>query len=137
MMIWFLCSVLDSVIPSVPGLKGVKDSNLAPFLKQLLKESPFLIRFGLYISALSFVFSPILTVYLPLPSFLLSARLRNLHAERASSHRIYLLRQSMFMLKMIAGMCWGQDSEVRATLGLETLEGDPGTFREAARDVAS
>ena len=120
-------------MPTVPGLKGVGESNLASFLRLFLRESPLLIRVGLYASAVAFVLSPILTIYLPLPSFLLSKKMREIHAQRASAHSLYMLRQSMFFLKMVAGMCWGQDSGVREKMGLEALEGDPGSFRETPR----
>jgi hypothetical protein len=132
-MIGFLCSVLDTMMPTVPGLKGVGESNLASFLRLFLRESPLFIRAGLYASAFVFVVSPVLTIYLPLPSFLLTKKMREKHAQRASAHSLYMLRQSMFFLKMVAGMCWGQGPEVRKKMGLEALEGDPGSFRETPR----
>ena len=38
--------------------------------------------------------------------------------------------QATFMLKMVAALCWAADPEVRAKVGLEPLEPDPGTWRE-------
>ena len=128
-MSWFLCMAMDCIFPSVPGLKGVKEANLAPFLRRFSRESTFLTRFGLVLSAWFFIWAPVLTVYIPLPLFFLPARLRDLHAQRASVHRFYLMRQTTLMLKMIGGLCLGQDPEVREQLGLEPYTGDPGTFR--------
>lgn len=129
MSAWFIQYALRTILPGGTGIKGVEETDLAPFLVQFRREAPWLMRFGLWISTWIYLWSPILTVYVPLPLFLLPRAWREKHAFRAATHRWYLMRQTMLMLKMVAGLCWGQDSDVRSQLGVPLLNGDPGTFR--------
>jgi hypothetical protein len=46
-----------------------------------------------------------------------------------TGHRIYLVRQTVFLLKMVAGLCWGAHPDVRARLALRAYPADPGTWR--------
>lgn len=117
------------LMPAVDGLPGVADTDIDAFLAQVRRETTGTVWLGLVMGALSYVCSPILTVYVPLPTLLLPASLRNRHAEAALSETPYLLRQTMFLLKMYACMCWGQHPRVRAQLGVAPYPIDPGTFR--------
>ncbi|MBR59294.1 MAG: hypothetical protein CMH54_14920 [Myxococcales bacterium] len=129
MSAWFIQYALRTILPSGAGIKGVEETNLAAFLRQYRREAPPLMRLGLWLTTWIYLWSPILTIYVPLPLFFLPRSLREKHAFRAATHRWYLMRQSMLMLKMVAGLCWGQDQEVRSGLGVPLLEGDPGTFQ--------
>ena len=81
------------------------------------------------LGAVFFVLSPIVTVYVPLPSMLLPGTLRDRHADRICTTQLYYLRQAVFLLKMYACMCWGQDDAIRARLHVAPYPVDPGTYR--------
>jgi len=117
-------------MPRTDEVKGVGDTGLKPFLKRLRREGTFMFKLGLRASSWVFVMAPLFTVFLPVPAFCLSARLREKHTQKMARHGNYILRQATFMLKMVAALCWAADPEVRAKVGLEPLEPDPGTWRE-------
>ena len=127
---WFTRFALSAMMPRTDTIKGVADTNLGPFLKKFRKEAPFLLRLALGASSFVFVISPLFTLFLPLPAFFLSAKLKDRHAQKLAYHGNYLLRQSAFMLKMIAALSWASDDEVRTQLGLPLLPPDPGTWRQ-------
>lgn len=116
-------------MPSVDGMKGIEATDLSAFLKELRRDAPFNIRLGLFLSTWIYLLTPIFTVWLPLPAFLLTEKLRDKHTNRFSTHRFYLIRSCALMIKMMAGMCWGRDPEVRKALGCDELPEDPGTWR--------
>ena len=128
-MLWLLRSAIVMTYPRTPAMPGIEDCALDEHLALLKRESPFLIWFGMVMGAVLFHVTPILTVYVPLPAFLLPARLKDRHASRIYGSRIYLLRQAVFLVKLCAGMCWGADPEVRKRLALPPLGKDPGTWR--------
>ncbi|MBK7861865.1 MAG: hypothetical protein IPJ65_25270 [Archangiaceae bacterium] len=68
---------------------------------------------------------------MPLPAFLLPARLRDLHAARITTTRIYLLRQATMLVKLPGGLVWGADPKVRQLFALPPLPADPGTWRQS------
>ena len=111
------------------GLPGIADTGVSEFLVQLRRESDRSYWLGLVLGALVYIGSPVLTLGIPLPSFALTPRLRELHASRVERLPSYLLRQAVFVLRLSAGMCWGRDAVVRARLGLLPLPEDPGSFR--------
>ena len=117
-------------MPRSDKLPGVADTDLKPYIKQVRREASFIFRLGIVVSAWFFVVSPLLTIFVPLPLFFLPERLRERHAQKAASHPLYLVRQSCFMVKMVAGLRWAADPEVRRRLGLQPLPPDPGTWRE-------
>lgn len=116
-------------MPPTAGLPGVADTGLAPFVSQLRRESGWTFWLGILGSTALFVVSPIFTVWLPVPSFLLSSRLLDQHATRLATSRSYLARQAMILLKSAAGMCWGSDPAVRKIFALEPYAAEPGTWR--------
>ena len=61
----------------------------------------------------------------------LSPEDRARHVDLVGSTENYQLRQLMFLLKMVAGMAWGQSPEVRQAMGLSPYPEDPGTWRQA------
>ena len=128
---WFLVkSALCTLYPTTDTMPGVADTGLDDFLKRLRKEAPPSLRFALIFGALFFTFSPILTVYIPLPTFFLSEGLRDRHANKIASHRNYFIRQLIMLLKMIASLSWGADPAVREKIGLPPYPADPGTWRQ-------
>lgn len=127
---WITRLALSAMMPRTETVKGVADTGLEPFLKKFGKEAPFLLRLALGASAWVFVLSPLFTLYLPVPAFFLTAKMKDRHAQKLSYHGNYLLRQSAFMLKMIAALSWASDDEVRTQLGLPLIPPDPGTWRQ-------
>ena len=121
--------VLCCMLPSVDGLTGLDQMDVKGFLKQLNREAPITMRLTLVLGVWAFILTPFLTVKIPLPSFLLSRRLQDEHAHRITDTRIYLLRQLIFAVKAIAGMCWGKHPRVRQELNLKVYEPDTGGFR--------
>jgi len=126
---FLLKTAMRDMMPAAAGLPGIADTDLDGFLDRLFREATGLLLLGLALGAVLWVSLPILTVYVPLPSFWLPRKLRQRHTERLTSTRIYAVRQSVFLLKMYACMCWGQDPAVRARFALAPYPVDPGTFR--------
>ncbi len=129
---WIVRYAMRMMMPSGGALPGVGDTDMVAFLRTLRSEAPFLIRVGLVLGSWLLVFAPILTIYLPVPAFMLSQRLREKHVQRASGHRLYLFRQAVMLVKMMAGLCWGRHPDIRARFEMEPLEPDPGTWRDGS-----
>ncbi len=117
------------MFPSGGALKGVQETALVPFLAQFKQEAPLLLRAGLVLSVWVYLLSPLFTVWIPVPVFFLPASWRERHTRKLAVHPLYPLRMSAFQLKMIAGLCWGMDPEVRKRLGAPPLTPDPATFK--------
>ena len=128
-MLWLLRSAIVMTYPRIPGLPGIEDCALDEHLLRFRRESPLPIWLGTLAGALLFHLTPFMTVYLPLPAFLLPAKLKDRHAMRIMTTSWYLLRQAVFLVKLCAGLCWGADPEVRKRFNLPPLPKDPGTWR--------
>lgn len=128
-MLWLLRSAIVMTYPRTEQLPGAEDCALDEHLARFKRESVALIWLGTIAGAVLFHLTPFMTVYLPLPAFLLPARLQARHAERIYGTRLYLLRQALFLVKLCAGLCWGADAEVRRRFALAPLPPDPGTWR--------
>jgi hypothetical protein len=128
-MVWLLKSVMCDMMPPAAGLPGVADTEIDAFLAKVRAETTALVWLGLCAGAALYALTPLLTVGRPLPSFLLSPEKREQHADRITSTKIYLLRQSVFLVKMYACMCWGQHASIRRSMALAPYPLDPGTFR--------
>lgn len=130
-MPWLLRSAMCDLMPPTAGLPGLQDTAIDAFLARLWRETTWLNYLGLWLGALFFVVTPVMTVYVPLPSFWLPAGLRARHADAITRSSVYLVRQPIFLLKMYACMCWGQDAAVRRHFHCAPYPEDPGTFRTA------
>jgi len=131
LMQWFIRHAMRALYPRTPELPGIEDTDLRGFLARYRRESSTLMWLGLWLGTLVFIASPVLTVYLPVPSFLLPRRLLDRHAHRAATSRLYLVRQAMLLLKLAAGLLWGADPEVRACFAMAPYPPDPGTWRKS------
>lgn len=118
-----------ALMPRSAELPGIEDTDVDGYLEHLSREADLIFRLGLYLGALVFAFTPLLTIRVPLPSFLLGPRQRSRHAERIVDNDHYLLRQAVFLVRLNAGLCWGADPGVRAYFALSPYPPDPGTFR--------
>ena len=128
-MIWMICHAAGAVMPRGRGIPGVRDTDLRAFLKEYLAGMNTVSKVGLYLGALVFVLCPIVTIGVPLPSFLLPQSLLDRYTNRVLGHRFYLIRQAVTVLKMVSGLCWGRDPAVRRELNLEPYPEDPRTWR--------
>ena len=126
---WLVRSAMRDMMPSTGDLPGILDTDVDGFLARLRRETTGMVWTGLVLGALLFVVSPVVTIYVPLPTLLLPASLRDKHADRITTTRFYLLRQSVFLLKMYACMCWGQDEAVRRRFHLPAYPVDTGGYR--------
>jgi hypothetical protein len=128
-VIWLIKHAMQAMMPRTRALPGVADTDLDGFLRRLRAEADSFYWLGLVLGAWLFAVLPIVTVFVPLPSFLLPSRLLELHANRVLSHRLYVVRSAVFLVRLSAGMCWGADRSVRAHFALAPFPEDPGTFR--------
>lgn len=128
----FVRNAMTALYPSSDeGGPGIDQTGLEDFLERYRQEAPAGLYVGLLASSALFELSPMLTVKRPTLASRLSPELREAHAEAITGHSIYLVRQSMFMLKLAAGLCWGADEGVRARMNLGPYEPDPGSWRKS------
>lgn len=128
-MNWLIRSAMVTLYPRTEALPGIEDTGIDAFLARFRRESTFLIYVGVLLGTFIFHWSTLLTVFIPVPAFLLPAGLREKHAARILTSRFYLLRQAVFLVKLAAGMCWGANPVVREKLGMKPYPADPGTWR--------
>ena len=128
-VIWLIKFAMTTTMPRTDALPGIADTDLDGFLRKMRREADWLYWLGLVVGAIVFAITPLLTVYVPLPAFLLPKKLLARHAARVLAHPIYPIRQAVFLVRLSAGMCWGADARVRAALALPACGPDPGTFR--------
>jgi len=122
-------SAIVLLYPRTPELPGAEDCDLDAFLAQYRRETTTLIWTGVVLGALVFHLTPILTVKIPWPAFGLSPKRADEHAHKIASTDLYLVRQLIFLVKLVAGLAWGQHPEVRRRLALPPLPSDPGTWK--------
>jgi len=103
-------------------------------IETMRRESTRLFWTGIVVGALFFQVSPILTLRRPwLAAFLTDDEL-DLHANALATHPVYLVRQLTVLLKVMAGLFWGESPEIRAFIHLPAYGDDPKT-RRAERHV--
>lgn len=121
---------LTALYPPVDGLPGIGETEgLDAFLRKSLSEVPWLMWWGLVGGAAVFVLTPVVTVYWPVPSFLLPADTLDRHADRIATHRVYTFRQAIFLVKMLAGLHYGANPGIRADWHLPAYPPDPDSWR--------
>lgn len=128
-MIALIRSAMCDLMPASGTLPGIADTGVTEFLHDVKRESGSMYWLGLVLGAWVYALTPFMTVFLPLPAFLLPASLRDKHAQRIVATRFYLVRQAVFLVRLSAGLCWGRDARVREQLGLAAYAADPGTYR--------
>jgi hypothetical protein len=130
-MVWLIAFAMRAMMPRSASLPGIEDTDLTAFLRRLKREAEPVLWWALVGGALLHALTPALTIRLPVPAFLLSQPLLCKHTERLLAHRSYLLRQALYIVRLVAGMCWGADPQVRVRFALPPLAADPGTFRSS------
>jgi len=128
-MTWLVRAAIVLLFPRTALLPGAADCDLDAFLERFRRESPMLMWIGVVLGAIVFHLSPIFTVFVPLPAFLLPSGLADRHAYRISTTRVYVVRQVVLLLKLAAGLSWGANPEVRRRFALAPLAADPGTWK--------
>ena len=131
MFIWLIRFAMCAMMPRTRDLPGIADTRVDEFLRRMRVEADPIFWLGLVVGAVVFMVTPLVTVLLPLPACFLPGKLLARHSERILSHRVYVLRQAVFLLRLSAGMCWGADERVRAAFALAPYPADPGTFRQS------
>ena len=122
-------SAICALYPGSDRLPGVEELGIDEYLERYRREATPLMRAGLVVGTAVFTLSPPVTIGVPLPSFLLPKRTLDRHARKATTHPWYFLRQPIFVLKMVGGMCWGEHERVRALYNLDPYPPDPDTRR--------
>src|SRR5215470_16373702 len=112
-MNYLILSAMRALYPASGDLPGVADTGIEDFLRRYRRESSRLIWSGLVFGALVFTATPLFTIGVPLPSFLLPRRALDRHAHAVAGIRVYVMRQAIFLVKMVAALCWGAHPEVR------------------------
>lgn len=128
-MNWLVRSAICMLYPRTEALPGAEDCDLDAFLVRFRRESPTMMWLGVVLGAVIFHLTPLFTVFVPLPAFLLPSGLRDVHAHRITTGGLYLTRQAVFLLKLAAGLCWGGHPEVRKRFAMAPQASDPGTWR--------
>jgi len=122
---------LARVFPTTPGLPGLDTLDARPLLRRFNAEAPFTIRAALWASVVVFNLTPLLTLGIPLPAFLLPASRVDAHAQKLATSPFYMIRQTMLMLKTIGGLAWGAAPEVRQKLAMPIYPEDSGRWRQS------
>jgi hypothetical protein len=128
-MTWLVRAAIVMLYPRVGDWPGAEDCDLDAFLERFRRETTPLMWLGVVLGALVFQLTPVVTVFIPLPASMLPKELANRHAERVSTTNVYLLRQAIFLVKLVAGLVWGGHASVRERFALPPLPPDPGTWR--------
>ncbi|MEO7328069.1 MAG: hypothetical protein ABI193_05800 [Minicystis sp.] len=123
---------LVAFFPREGDLPGLAELGVDEKIATLRRESTQLFWFGVVAAAVFFQLSPIVTVYRPWPAVFLTEEQLDEHAHRLATFPVYLIRQLLVLLKLIAGMFWGESPEIRAFLSLPAYGADPGTRRTEA-----
>lgn len=128
-MFFLVRAACFAIFPRTDTLPGLVDLDFDAFYRQFRREAPLLLRFGVVMGAVVFTLTPLLTVGWPLPSFMLPKRTLDAHAQRVTSHRFYLLRQVVLLVKVAGGLCYGAHPKVRAAFALAPYPSEPPVWR--------
>ncbi len=120
---------LCAFYPGHDDWPGLAELDVDAKIARLRSETTRLLWFGVAAGALFFQVAPILTLGRPTLAVFLEDEALDEHAHRIASHRFYLVRQIVMMLKLMGGMLWGQAPEIREKLALAPYPEDPGTRR--------
>lgn len=128
-MLALVRSAIVLLYPRTEDLPGAEDCDLDAFLARYREETTPLVWLGVVLGAVVFHLTPILTVKVPLPATWLSPKRADAHANAITTTDSYVLRQAIFLVKLVAGLAWGSDPKVRAKFALAPLPADPDTWR--------
>jgi hypothetical protein len=115
--------------PKTPELPGLAELGVSEKIATLRRESTVLFWTGIVGASVFFQVSPILTLRRPTFAAFLSEEDLDRHAHAIATYPVYLVRQAVMLLKMIAGIFWGESPEIRTFLHLPAYGEDPKTRR--------
>jgi hypothetical protein len=118
---------LVAFYPRVDDLPGLAELGVEDKIAALRRESTPLFWTGIVAAAVFFQLSPIVTVHRPWPAVWLTEEELDAHAHKLATFPVYLIRQLVVLLKLTAGIFWGESKEIRAFLHLPAYGADPGT----------
>jgi hypothetical protein len=119
--------------PRVDDLPGLAELGVEEKIARLRRESTLLFWTGIVGATVFFHLSPILTVRRPWLASALTEDELDTHTYKLATHPSYLVRQLVLLLKLIAGIFWGESPEIRAFVHLPPYPADPGTRRIEAQ----
>lgn len=128
---WIISFAASAMFPRHSELPGVADTGLSTYVQAFMAETNWMTWLGVMASSVLFMLTPLITIGLPVPACFLTPKALDRHASKLARHPIYLLRQSMFIIKMVAGFCWGAHPNTRAHFNMKPYPEDPGTWRNA------
>jgi len=120
---------MESLFPRVGPVPGLGDLGVAERVAAYRRETTWLVWTGAVVGALVFQLTPILTLRRPVLATWLDPDDLDTHAYKIATSDSYLVRQAIFLLKMMGGLFWGQSPEIRTSQNLPAYEADPGTRR--------
>lgn len=120
---------LVAFFPRVDDLPGLDELGVDEKIEGLRRESTWLFWLGVVGAAFFFQIAPVITIYRPWPAVFLDPDELDQHAYKLGTHRVYLIRQMAVLLKLVAGLFWGESPEIRAFIQLPPYAADPGTRR--------
>jgi hypothetical protein len=120
---------LVAMFPPTDDFPGIATMDLPQYVTRFLSDASWLLWLGTVGSSLLFVATPIVTIYVPLPSFLLTRTALDRHAQNAADSNIYLLRNASFLVKMIGGLHWAGTPAIRSTFHMAPYPPDPQNWR--------
>ncbi len=123
-------AVMCDLYPRTDTLPGVEDCDIDQFLEKFQRETTPATWAGVVAGSLAYAAAPAITIGRKVPFTMLTPEERDAHAYAIATTDIYHLRQLTFLVKMVAGLCWGQHPKVRAIMNVAPYSGDPGTFRQ-------
>ncbi len=120
---------LCAFYPRVDDLPGLAELGVDDAIAAIRRDSTPLFWVGVVGAAVFFQLTPLITLKRPVPAVLLGGEDLDRHAHLIATHPSYHVRQIIVLLKLLAGMIWGQSAAIRATIALPPYPADPGTRR--------
>lgn len=105
-------ALLGAMIPGGGGWPSVGELDLAPFWTLYAATAPPLVRFGLRAAVLFLTWLPLITRLRPFHR--LPPAARDHFLGRAARSRLYLVRQLVMTVKVVACLAYLRDPRVRA-----------------------
>lgn len=126
-----LVHLLQASLPGTAAVPGLSAGRGREFLARFHREAPWTVVVALWASAVATWLLPPVTIGRLRPACWLRAADLDRHLAAMARHPLYLVRQSLMMIKSTAGLAWGADPTVRRALGYEAYGPDPATWRES------
>jgi hypothetical protein len=120
---------LCAFYPRVDDVPGLAELGVDDAVEHVRRDATALFWIGLVGAAFFFQVTPIVSLKKPVLAVMLEPEELDRHAYRIATHPSYLVRQIIVLLKLVAGMIWGQSAEIRARMALPPYPPDPGTRR--------